>query len=308
LHPDKNGPATVGRPVVAAIGGSDPSGGAGIQADLKTIHALGGYAVTLITSVTAQTTGSVRAVEHLPAAIVRSQMEAIASDFDLSAVKTGMLGTGEIVETIVDLLSGLPAAEVRGRTGIECTRPLLVVDPVLAATGGHPLLDAAGIDALRRRLLPLATVCTPNWEEAGVLSGIDVRSAGAAERAAAALLEAGARAVVVTGGHAPGDECVDLLVTRSGSRAFASPRLPLHPHGTGCAFAAALATALAAGSPLESAVERAKAYVTRAIRSALPIARERPILDHSGAAPCDERAERGDRAGCQGREVEGGQA
>jgi len=272
-----NHPAAAGRPVVAAIGGSDPSAGAGIQADLKTIHGLGAYAVTVVTSVTAQTSAAVRAAEDVTPGIVREQLEAIFLDFPIAAVKAGMLGTGEIVTVVADFLVHLSATGDRGR-------PILVVDPVITSTGGvRRLLDDSGVDALKRRLLPLSSVCTPNWDEARALSGRGIGSLEDALLAAQAIRALGVEAVLITGGQGPGEESVDLLVTRSGSRRFSAPRFPIDPHGTGCALASALATGLAAGQPLEVAVERAKRFVTEAIRSALPFTRGKPILDHGGA-------------------------
>ncbi|MFH1143434.1 MAG: hydroxymethylpyrimidine/phosphomethylpyrimidine kinase [Candidatus Eisenbacteria bacterium] len=279
------------RPVVLAIGGSDPSAGAGVQADLKTIHALGGYALTGVTSVTAQDSDAVGLVHDLPPEVVGAQLEMLLRDFPVAAFKTGMLGNGRIVSLVADIVAG------RGLP--------LVVDPVLASTGGRSLLDEAGFEQLVKKLLPLATLCTPNWSEAQALAGRPVRTTEEAIQAAQMIRERGVEAVLVTGGHAPGEESIDLLVSGVGVRSFRAPRISgptgtmrsvaggpgrsamdaaggggVDAHGTGCILAAAIACGLAAGMPLEGAIERAKQYVSAAIRSALLLGQKRPILDH----------------------------
>jgi hydroxymethylpyrimidine/phosphomethylpyrimidine kinase len=263
-------PETPVPPLVLAIGGSDPSGGAGVQADLLTVRALGGHALTAVTSVTAQNTRGVSSVHHLTAAVVRAQLAAVFEDFAVGAIKTGMLGTDEIVAAV--------AGELSPRAGIP-----LVVDPVLVSTGGVPLLSEGGLAAVRERLLPLASVCTPNRREAALLSGLTVSTLAEAESAARRILALGARAVVVKGGHAEGDRAEDLLVDPQGARVFSGPRIPsADAHGTGCVFASALATGLARGATLDDAVREAKRFVTRAIAGRLRIGGGGPIVNPTG--------------------------
>ncbi|MCK4412401.1 MAG: bifunctional hydroxymethylpyrimidine kinase/phosphomethylpyrimidine kinase [Candidatus Eisenbacteria sp.] len=265
-------------PVVLAIGGSDPSGGAGIQADLKTIHALGGYAVVALTAVTVQNTQGVRETLPLPAGIVRAQIENVFADVRVGAVKTGMLANEEIVGLLAETLAA--------------HRLPLVVDPVLASSGGEPLLDETALKPLKERLLPLATVCTPNWSEAAILAGHPVETIEDAQRAAERIRRLGPRAVLIKGGHAqggapgrPGDSSeappvVDLLLGEEGFQRFEAPRIAgPSPHGTGCLFGAAIATGLAAGATLEAAVTIAKRLVGDSITHSLTIGRGTPVVD-----------------------------
>ncbi|MCE2510213.1 MAG: bifunctional hydroxymethylpyrimidine kinase/phosphomethylpyrimidine kinase [Alphaproteobacteria bacterium] len=241
---------------VLIIAGSDSGGGAGIQADIKTVTMLGGYAATALTALTAQNTKGVAGIEAVPAAFVRQQMEAVLSDIGADALKTGMLHTTDIVETVADVLAeraaGLP----------------LVVDPVAVAKGGARLLDAKAMAALKERLLPLASVATPNLPEAEALAGRPIAADGL-EAAAQALLALGPRAVLLKGGHLEGNEVRDVLATPEGIETFTSPRIETrHTHGTGCTLASAIATGLAQGLDLRAAVCRARAYVAEAIRTA----------------------------------------
>jgi len=270
------------RPAVVTVGGSDSSGGAGIQADLKTIHALGGYGLSVLTSVTAQNSDGILAVQHLPGRLVEAQLRALADDFPVAAIKTGMLATAEVVIALAEFLTEFLVNAPRRQAGREVP---LVVDPVLKSTSGHALLDDQGKKMLIERLLPLATVCTPNWPEAEFLGGIPVGNLDDAVEAAQRIVAKGTRAVVVTGGHGSGETSVDVLVGRDGIARFSSRRMAGSFHGTGCAFAAALATGLAAGQPVAEAVERAKQYVSRAIISPLLLGQRRPILDHLGGRP-----------------------
>jgi hydroxymethylpyrimidine/phosphomethylpyrimidine kinase len=250
------------------IAGSDSGGGAGIQADLKTFAALEVYGTSAITAVTAQNTVGVREVLALPASIVTAQIDAIASDIPPDAVKTGMLANAVIVEAVAE-------AVARWRF------PHLVVDPVMVAKSGDRLIDEDAVGALVKRLLPLASVVTPNRLEAEALVGRAVTSMSDARDAARRLCAMGAQGVVVKGGHFEGPEVIDLLY--DGTR-FHEVRLPRHEtrntHGTGCTFAAALAAHLALGLPLADAVARTAAYVNGAIRHGLSIGAGHGPLDH----------------------------
>jgi hydroxymethylpyrimidine/phosphomethylpyrimidine kinase len=245
------------RPVVLTIAGSDSSAGAGVQADLKSIEASGGWAATVITAVTAQGPSAVRHVHPLPARSVAAQLAAVFDELPVAAVKTGMMVGSRTV--------GLVARTLRERRS-----PIVVCDPVVTATSGTVLLDAGGIRALIRQLLPLATVVTPNALEAELLSGIEVRDLEAAERAGRAILALGPQAVLVKGGHLPRPErATDLLVDRAGAIALRAEALEGgEVHGTGCVLAAAIATHLARGRELREAVRLAKDFVTRSIRAA----------------------------------------
>jgi len=240
---------------VLAIGGTDSSGGAGLARDVATLTRFGVEALCAVTAVTAQTDREVSAVELLPPGLVRAQISAALAGGRAAAVKVGMLGRGEIVEAVAGALR-------------RCDLPL-VLDPVLAATSGGALLDAAGRVALAALLLPRATLLTPNIPEAAALLGAAPASSDeeiiGQGRALCAL---GAAAVLMKGGHARhAPQAVDWLVTRAGSvRSFAAPRIAAERRGTGCALAAAVAAGLAARLPLEAACERAKAYVTELLQ------------------------------------------
>ena len=240
-----------------SIAGSDSGGGAGIQADIKTIAALGGYAATAITALTAQDTTAVHAVLPVPPGFVRRQILAVLGDIGADAVKTGMLGDAATVAAVADALDEA-----------GCTA-LLVVDPVMVATSGARLLAPDAVAALKARLLPRAALLTPNLPEAEALCGFPVRDPAEMARAAAALLSAGAAAVLVKGGHLEGRTVTDLLATPAGAEAFSGPRiLSAGTHGTGCTLASAVATGLAQGMGLREAVLRARAYVRAAIAAA----------------------------------------
>jgi hydroxymethylpyrimidine/phosphomethylpyrimidine kinase len=255
---------------VLTIAGSDSSAGAGIQADLKTFAALGVYGTSAITAVTSQNTSGVNGVFAVPVDIVRAQIESIAEDLSLAAVKTGMLGTADNVTAV---------AEILGRLQL----PNLVVDPVMMASSGtrRTLLAPEAVSLLKLRLLPLATVVTPNVAEASALSGITVSSAATAREAAKRIFEAGAKAVVVKGGHLEGTESIDRLFDGRTFTEFSAPRSSLGAlHGAGCTFAAAIAAGLALGDELAVAIDRAKRYVTGAIEHAIPIGRGARVLNH----------------------------
>ncbi len=246
-------------PQVLTIAGSDSGGGAGIEADLKAIHANGGYALVAITSVTAQNTRAVTAAHDLPAEIVARQIQTVYDDFEVAAVKTGMLSSAAIVAIVAD--------ELERRGGER-----LVVDPVMISTSGYALLDPAAVETVRTRLLPLARVCTPNRMEAEALSGLTIGSIEEARAAAARIQELGPRAVLIKGGHLRADEAVDLLLDGDRWETFSAPLLETRTtHGTGCVLSAALATRLALGESLAQAVAVAKRFVTEAIAHGLPL-------------------------------------
>ncbi|OGO49485.1 MAG: bifunctional hydroxymethylpyrimidine kinase/phosphomethylpyrimidine kinase [Chloroflexi bacterium RBG_16_68_14] len=260
-------------PTVLTIAGSDSGGGAGVQADLKTFSALGVYGTSALTAVTAQNTQQVTQVLELPPELVAAQIDAVVSDIGADAVKTGMLATAEIVEVV--------AAKVREH-GL---RPL-VVDPVMVAKSGARLLREDAVRALRERLLPLATVLTPNLPEAEVLLGRPLTSWDDVREAAEEIVSMGAQAVVMKGGHLPagaGREgpATDLFYDGQGFHEFTAARVETtSTHGTGCTFASAIAAALAKGESPRGAVALAKAYVTKALQSAYPVGQGRGPVHH----------------------------
>jgi hydroxymethylpyrimidine/phosphomethylpyrimidine kinase len=265
---------------VLAIAGSDSGGGAGIQADIKTITVLGGYAATAVTAVTAQDTHRVHEIMAVPPALVARQIALVLADIGADAVKTGMLGTGATIAAVCDALA------THGK-GVP-----VVVDPVLRATGGGPpLLEDAALEILRGRLLPMAAVVTPNLPEAAALTGLAVRDPEGMREAARRLRAMGAAAVLVTGGHLEGDTVTDLLVTSDGAETFTAPRIATrHTHGTGCTLASAIATGLAQGLDLRAAVLRARDFVRAAIAAAPGFGGGHGPLDHGACI----RAGRGD--------------
>ncbi len=255
-------------PIAMTIAGSDSGGGAGIQADLKTFAALGVYGVSAITAITAQNTLGVTAIHEVPTAVIAAQIEAIITDIGADAVKTGMLASSAVINTV--------ARELK-RHRVQ----RLVVDPVMVAKGGDRLLQEEAVEALRTVLLPLATVVTPNTPEAEVLTGMTIRTNEDAREAARRILGMGARSVVVKGGHLEGAEAVDTLYDGNSFREYRSPRFPTkNTHGTGCTFASAIAAGLAKGLSVPEAVAQAKAYVTSAIKADLQIGHGHGPLDH----------------------------
>lgn len=250
------------------IAGSDSGGGAGIQADLKTFAAHGVYGTSAITAVTAQNTLGVTGVLALPADIITAQIEAIAGDIGADAVKTGMLANAAIVEAVSAAIETLEL-------------PHVVVDPVMVAKSGDRLLEDDAIAALKSELIPRARVVTPNIQEAEALAGLRIGSASDAREAARRIQRLGPRAVIVKGGHLDGPEAIDLLFDGRAFIELRAPRLQTrHTHGTGCTFASAIAANLALGHELPEAAQRAKEYVTGAIRAGLPIGRGPGPLDH----------------------------
>ncbi len=243
---------------VLSIAGSDSSGGAGIQADIKTITALGGYAMSAITAVTAQDTTGIHEIALIDPLMVERQVEVVLSDIGADAVKTGMLADHMTVE--------LCARQLERRAQ---SLPI-IVDPVLRSSSGKELLDVRGLEVMKRRLVPMSAVVTPNLDEAAALTGQRVEDEGDMHHAADLLLMMGASAVVITGGHLEGDRVVDLLRTADGlERRFEAERLETtSTHGTGCTMAAAIATCVAQGMTLESSVEKAIAFVRESMRAA----------------------------------------
>ncbi len=242
------------------IAGSDSGGGAGIQQDLKTFQALGVWGMTAITAVTVQNTIGVSGFLELPPETVAEQITAVAADIGVDAAKTGMLASAPIIEAVA-----------RAVRDAEIER--LVVDPVFISKHGDPLMRSDAVDALRRLIVPLALIVTPNAHEASGLAGMpSVASHGEQVEAGHAIRALGARAVLVKGGHVGGGDAVDLLVTADGVREFAAPRLDTpNTHGTGCMLSAAITAGLAKGFDLESAVAQAKEFVTGAIEHSLAI-------------------------------------
>jgi hydroxymethylpyrimidine/phosphomethylpyrimidine kinase len=242
-------------PIALTIAGSDSSGGAGIQADLKTFTAFGVYGASVITALTAQNTQGVRSFETVSPAFVVAQMDAVLEDLEVGAIKTGMLATAEIVTAISNRLAA-------GR------QPPLVVDPVMVATSGDALIAPDAVEAVRSKLLPLAALITPNLPEAARL--LETKQAITDDEVAAqakALYALGCRAVLVKGGHGEGDTAVDYLYDGAIVQRFARPRVDTrHTHGTGCTLSAAITALLARGAPLHAAVERAKTFVWQGLQ------------------------------------------
>jgi hydroxymethylpyrimidine/phosphomethylpyrimidine kinase len=246
-------------PRALTIAGSDSGGGAGIQADLKTFQALGVWGLTAVTAVTVQNTKGVSGYQELFPDTVADQIRAVVTDIGVDAAKTGMLASAPIIEAAADAIT-------------ESGVPNLVVDPVSVSKHGHPLLADDAVDALRTRIVPLAVLVTPNLPEAALLAGFPVQSPQEMERAGEAILELGARAVLVKGGHLENGEATDLLVTAAGVSPISAQRIDTpHTHGTGCVLSSAIASYLARGEDLPTAVRGGKAFVTEAIRAHLEI-------------------------------------
>lgn len=254
---------------VLIVAGSDSGGGAGIQADIKAVTALGGFAMTAVTALTAQNTLGVHGVLPIPTDFVARQMTVVLDDLGADAIKTGMLHDDAVIRTVVEVL----AAKAPGVP--------LVCDPVMIAKGGHALLLDSAVDALRGLLLPRAAVLTPNLPEAEALLGRAIPDLAAMEQAAVALRGLGPAAVLLKGGHAEGADVVDVLADAGGIRRFRSPRIATrHTHGTGCTLASAIAAGIAQGMALGDAVARARDYVLEAIRRAPGYGAGHGPLDH----------------------------
>lgn len=258
--------------IALTIAGSDSGGGAGIQADLKTFHQFGVFGTSVIVALTAQNTRGVCAVHPVPDGMVAAQLDAIAEDLPPAAVKTGMLATAALVNQIADA--------IRDRQWRA-----YVCDPVMVATSGDRLLDAAAESIVRARLLPLSALVTPNLDEAAILTGLDVRDPAQMERAGHRLLELGASAALVKGGHLEADVMTDVLITARATRHFTHPRVATtSTHGTGCTLSAAITAGLALGRDLESAVEDGLDYVHRAMLAAPALGGGHGPLNHTVSA------------------------
>jgi hydroxymethylpyrimidine/phosphomethylpyrimidine kinase len=269
-------------PVVLTIAGFDPSSGAGVTADIKTIAAHSCYGVACITALTVQSTAGVKRVEMVDSALVAESLEELAEDLDISAVHIGMLGSGKVVKVVADFLSGASAKGVSKSAG-KARMPNIVLDPILKSSSGAALLDAAGTKLLIEKLIPLASVLTPNVDEAGVLTGMQVKDLDEMKAASAKLHEMGAAALVITGGHL--DKAIDLLsfTTPHGieQEVFKAERQRSNStHGTGCAFATAMACHLALDRGLAEAALLAKTYVTAAISNGQPLGRGTGPVHH----------------------------
>ncbi len=254
---------------VLIVAGSDSGGGAGLQADIKTVSALGGYAMTAVTALTAQNTLGVFGVVGVEPAFVQQQMRVVLDDIGADALKTGMLHDAAVIEAVCQVLESL-------EPGIP-----VVVDPVMVAQSGDSLLEPDAVETLKGRLVPRAAVLTPNVPEAERLAGQEIRDVDDMTEAARALLDLGPAAVLLKGGHLEGKVVTDVLATHQGIERFQSPRLETpHTHGTGCTLASAVATGLAQGMALRAAVVRARAYLQEALRSAPGLGRGHGPVNH----------------------------
>ena len=277
-------------PIILTIAGFDPSSGAGVTADIKTIAAHACYGVACITAMTVQSTSGVKRVETLDPALVSDTLEELAADLDIAAVHIGMLGSGKVVKAVADFLSRRPASQPGNRPGSRPQKarlPNIVLDPVLKASSGADLLDAAGTRLMIERLIPLADVVTPNADEAAVITGLKVEDLDEMRAASAKLHDLGASAVVITGGHL--EKAIDLLsfTTQRGTEqqieqeVFKAERQRSNStHGTGCAFATAMACHLAMDRGLAEAALLAKTYVTAAISNGHPLGRGTGPVHH----------------------------
>lgn len=266
---------------VLIVAGSDPSGGAGIQADIKTVTMLGGYAAAAITSLTVQNTTGVKSVHPVAPEVIRAQIEAVLEDIGADAIKIGMIGSVESGEAI---LEALEASGWRYHGGHYGDQPPLILDPVLAATSGDSLSAAGLKDFINTALLPKSYLVTPNIDEAEALTGQTISDLVGQKSAAEILLNLGAETVLMKGGHAAGDEIIDYLATHTEGIEFRNLRIDSSStHGTGCTLASAVATGLAQGLPLAKAVERAIAFVRAAMRAAPGFGKGSGPLGHAQA-------------------------
>lgn len=257
------------QPVALTVAGFDPSGGAGVVADVKTFTAFGCFAAAAVTSLTYQNTLGVYGAAHQTAEAVRAQVLPVVEDFRVAGAKTGMLPTREVIEEVARLFR-------------ETELPAPVVDPVVRSTSGFDLIDDAALDALKRELLPLARLVTPNIPEAERITGLEVRDRAGMVEAARMMRAMGARAVLVKGGHLAGPAALDVLDEEGRVRVFEAPRVETtSTHGTGCTLAAGIAACLARGASLEDSVAAAKEFVTEAIRRAPRLGRGHGPVNHS---------------------------
>ncbi len=259
-------------PLVLSIAGSDPGGGAGIQGDIKAIHANGAYALSVLSAVTAQNTFELTDSFELPLSLIQAQLKAIFDDFKVSAIKTGMLASKEIVQCVAGYLR---------QAALKQTFTPLVVDPVMVSTNGYPLLKPDALEALKKDLIPLAALLTPNISEAEILSGMRITSRAAAESAVKKIYQFACGAVLLKGGHLVETPGCDLLYDGQTLAWFEGELIETPTtHGTGCTYAAAIAAHLAQNKPLPQAVADAKHYVTEAIRYGLDIGQGQGPTNH----------------------------
>jgi len=267
VQPPETAIAAEGRVLIVA--GSDSGGGAGIQADIKAVTALKGYAATAITALTAQNTTGVHGLFPVPPEFIQSQMRVVLGDIGADCVKTGMLHSAEVIEAVCEVLEA------------EGANVPVVIDPVMVAKGGAALLEVDAVATLKRRIVPLATVLTPNLPEAEVLCGFTIANTSDMEKAGYTLLELGAQTALVKGGHLSDKMVHDTLVTADGVESFVAPRTNTrHTHGTGCTLASAIATGIAQGMAPRDAVARAEAYVHEAILHAPGLGRGHGPIGH----------------------------
>jgi hydroxymethylpyrimidine/phosphomethylpyrimidine kinase len=254
--------------IALTIAGSDSGGGAGIQADLKTFHRFGVFGTSVITAITAQNTRGVTNWMAVPTELITQQIDAVAADLAPAATKTGMLADADVVRVVRDGITRHSLAPY-------------VLDPVMVATSGDPLLAPDAVQASERELIPLADLVTPNLDEARILAGIDVHDVDAMKRAARILLDRGAKAALIKGGHLTGDEAIDVLDTGDSVHVFRHPRIQTrHTHGTGCTLSSAIAAHLALGHSLLDSVERSLDFVHRAIQNAPGLGAGNGPLNH----------------------------
>lgn len=252
---------------VLIIAGSDSSGGAGIQADIKTCAAFGVYAATAITAVTAQNTVGVQQVELMPAELVRAQIRSVMSDIGADVIKIGMLGSAEIIDVVAQ--------------EIEESDAFVILDPVMVATSGDNLLEEAATERLKDKLVPMADLITPNAPEAALLTGLKIEDVEDLTKAGDALLKMNVYAALMKGGHLEGKSVIDVLVSEEGANIMSGPRIHTrHTHGTGCTLASAIAANMAIGLPLEEAVMTAREFVFQAIKSAPKLGQGNGPLNH----------------------------
>ena len=253
---------------VLIIAGSDSGGGAGIQADIKTVTALGAYAATAVTAVTVQNTQGVSAIHAIPLDIVSGQIKTVLDDIGADAIKTGMLATAAVIETVMAALKGNAAS--------------LIVDPVMVAKGGTQLLEHDAVAALKRHVLPHAALITPNLPEAEALTGRTIATPQQMRDAIKHLRDLGPKAVLLKGGHLPGDEILDIYADANGTREWSDTRIATrHTHGTGCTLASAIATGFAQGLSAVDSITRARRYVRRALETAPGLGHGHGPLNHA---------------------------
>ena len=258
-------------PRVLIIAGSDSSGGAGIQADIKTCAAFGAYSTTAITTVTAQNTLGVQQVELMPAELVRGQIKSVLSDIGADVIKIGMLGSADIIDVVAE--------------EIEEADAFIILDPVMVATSGDALLETKAIETLKTKLLPLADLVTPNVPEAELLTGLKIDDVDDLTKAGDALLGMNVYAALMKGGHLEGKSVVDVLVSEEGANIMSGPRIhSRHTHGTGCTLASSVAACMALGAPLEEAVMSAREFVFQAIKAAPGLGEGNGPLNHGLAS------------------------